>query len=143
MRASAGASLGLTHLSSGSRVLVVDDDADSALMVATLLEFEGHETRQAHDGVEGFEVARDFDPRIAVVDLDMPRRNGLELARLIRAQSWGAGIFLIALTGHSDPDTRVRASVHGFDVFMSKPMDPASFEAVIRKASSSDSKRLT
>jgi DNA-binding response OmpR family regulator len=114
------------------RILVVDDNADAALALALLLELEGYAVSQAGDGVEGFEAAQAFEPAIGIFDLDMPRRNGFDLARMVKEQPWGQPMVLMALTGHDDGATRAKAAANGFDLFFRKPIDPATFGAVIR-----------
>jgi two-component system, chemotaxis family, CheB/CheR fusion protein len=116
------------------RILVVDDNEDAAFALSVLLELEGHVVQQADDGVAGYEMAEKFGPQVGILDLDMPRRSGFELAWLIRKQCWGKSILLIALTGHDDRVARARATASGFDMFVCKPIDPGTFGGLIRRA---------
>lgn len=115
-----------------TKILVVDDNVDAAVALSLLLQLDGHEVRQAHDGVDAFEVARDFAPQIGIFDLDMPRRDGYELARLVREQPWGKSMVLVTLTGHDDRATRNKATANGFDLFFRKPIDPVGFGGLIQ-----------
>ena len=116
------------------RILVVDDNDDAAFALCVLLEMDGHVAQQAGNGVAGYEMAEKFGPQVGILDLDMPERNGFELARLIREQLWGKSVLLIALTGHDDRVARARASASGFDMFVRKPIDPGAFASMIRRA---------
>ena len=71
------------------RILVVDDNQDSARSMARLLKLLGNEVRTAHDGLEAVEAAEEFRPEVILMDVGMPRLNGYEAARRIREQPWG------------------------------------------------------
>ncbi|MDB5309415.1 MAG: luxQ 1 [Gemmataceae bacterium] len=105
------------------RVLVVDDNRDAAESLAMILGIMGHEVRTAHDGVAGVAAAAEFRPEVVLMDLGMPRLNGYEAARRIRAEPWGAGPFLVALTGWGTGDDRRRTHDAGFDRHLVKPVD--------------------
>ena len=81
------------------RILVVDDNHDSALSLAMMLSIMGHETRTAHDGESAVETAESFLPEVVLLDIGLPKLNGYEVAQRIREQAWGASMFLIAVTG--------------------------------------------
>ncbi|MGE5170547.1 MAG: response regulator [Rudaea sp.] len=106
-----------------TRILVADDNRDAATSLATLLSFDGHDTRIANDGEEALRVAEEFLPHIAFLDIGMPRVDGYEVARRIRAASWGGSILLVALTGWGQADDRRRALEAGFDRHFTKPLD--------------------
>ena len=105
------------------RVLVADDNRDGAASLGLLLTLAGHEAHFAHDGLEAVEVAERVRPDIALLDIGMPRLDGLEAARRIRAASWGSGITLVALTGWGQEDDRRKTQEAGFDHHMVKPID--------------------
>jgi len=114
------------------RVLVVDDFPDTASMTQSLLELRGHECRIALTGAEALAVATTFDPDVALLDLALPDLSGFEIARTLRERS--RGIYLAALTGWADPDTRARTLAAGFDDHVIKPADSAKLDLVMRKA---------
>jgi PAS domain S-box-containing protein len=105
------------------RVLVVDDNQDSADSLAMLLRLSGHEVRTAHDGLEAVTAAETFDPDVALLDLGMPTLNGYEVAQRIRRQPRGADIVLIALTGWGQEEYRRRSKDAGFDHHLTKPVE--------------------
>lgn len=104
------------------RVLVIDDNRDAADSLAELLEALGHEVRTAYDGVEGVATAADFRPRLILMDLGMPRVDGLEAARRIRAESWGGEPLLVAMTGWGAAEDFRRTREAGFDRHLVKPV---------------------
>ena len=81
------------------RILVVDDNRDSAPLDGLLLELLGNEVRTAHDGLEAVQAAEAFRPEVILMDVGMPRLNGYEATRRIREQPWGRAVIIIALTG--------------------------------------------
>ena len=80
------------------RVLVVDDNRDGAESLAMMLELAGHEVALAHDGFEAVERAAQFRPEVILMDVGMPRLNGLDATRRIRQEPWGKAVTIIALT---------------------------------------------
>jgi signal transduction histidine kinase/ActR/RegA family two-component response regulator len=108
------------------RLLIVDDLRDSADMLATFLEMNGHEVHTAYDGEEAITAAERFQPEVVLLDIGMPKVNGYEACRHIRRQPWGKEMFLIALTGWGQEDDRRRTEEAGFDHYMVKPADPAT-----------------
>jgi len=106
------------------RILVVDDNHDAAGMLARLLEFSGHETHTAHDGMDAVEAANKLQPDVILLDIGLPRLNGYDAARMIREQyTHGAGPVLIALTGWGQEEDRQRSEEAGFHAHMVKPVD--------------------
>ena len=110
------------------RILVADDFPQSAAILARLLRQDGNEVQIAQDGFEAVETAAEFRPDVAVLDLAMPRRDGFEVARMIREQSWGRHIFLIALSGWGQQLDRQRTKEAGFDAHLTKP---AKYETLV------------
>ena len=108
---------------SGHRVLVVDDNVDSAESLAMLLEIAGHEVRATHDGVSAVEIARDFQPRFVLLDIGLPGMDGFEVARRLRQESEMRQAVLVALTGYGQPEDRRKSLDAGFDHHLTKPVD--------------------
>ena len=113
------------------RILVVDDNRDSALSMAKLLKLLGNEVRLAHDGVDAIEAAEAFRPEVILMDVGMPRLNGYEATRRIREQPWGRPIRIIALTGWGQSDDRVKSSEAGCDAHLVKPVDFSDLEKAL------------
>ncbi|NLD53585.1 MAG: PAS domain-containing protein [Burkholderiaceae bacterium] len=113
------------------RILVVDDNIDAAESLAMLLQLDGHETALAHDGQRALELARSFAPQVILLDIGLPLMNGYEVARRLRAQPWGRGIALIAVTGWGQEQDRQQAQAAGFDHHLTKPLDPSRLAALL------------
>ncbi|MCA1854965.1 PAS domain-containing protein [Massilia oculi] len=105
------------------RVLVVDDNADAAQMLATLLEAHGHAVSVEYDGTTGLARALREQPEVMLLDIGLPDMDGHELARRLRAAPDTAGACLIALTGYGQNEDRERAREAGFDRHLVKPAD--------------------
>jgi len=106
------------------RVLVVDDNHDSADSLARILCLMGTDTRTAYDGQDGVDVAAQFRPDVVLLDIGMPKLNGYEACRRIRDEPWGKGVVLIAVTGWGQDEDRRRSLEAGFAHHMVKPVDP-------------------
>jgi signal transduction histidine kinase len=115
------------------RILVVDDHEDSAVSLAKLLELAGHETWVAHDGDGAIACAARERPEVIVLDIGMPDRNGYDVCRAIRAESWGAAITMLALTGWGQEQDRERARDAGFDAHLVKPVDFGALNALLAR----------
>jgi signal transduction histidine kinase/ActR/RegA family two-component response regulator len=116
------------------RVLIADDNVDAAESLAELLEEMGVETRLAHDGEQAVAVAEAFRPDVAFLDVGMPKLDGHEVGRRIRAQPWGGAVMLVALTGWGQAEDRRRSREAGFDEHLVKPAMPAAVEKVLAAA---------
>ncbi len=119
------------------RILVVDDNRDAATSLAMLLNILGNETQTAHDGIEALEVGLAFRPDVILLDIGMPRMNGYDAARRIREETWGRGVVLVALTGWGQEDDRRRSREAGFDLHLTKPVEPAALEKMLAGLGSS------
>ncbi len=106
------------------RVLVVDDNKDSANSLALMLEAKGCRVRTAYDGIEAVRAALSFRPDAVLLDIGMPRLNGYDAARQIRLQSGNEHVVLIATTGLGQEEDKRRALEAGFDHHFVKPVDP-------------------
>jgi DNA-binding response OmpR family regulator len=113
------------------RILVVDDNHDSALSLAMMLSIMGHETRTAHDGESAVVTAESFLPEVVLLDIGLPKLNGYEVAQRIRESDWGQSMFLIAVTGWGQEEDRHRSSEVGLNVHMVKPVEPAALERLL------------
>jgi signal transduction histidine kinase len=107
-------------------ILIADDNQDALESLALMLRMEGHEVYCASDGEEALALAGLRKPEIVVLDVGMPKLDGCEVARRIRAQSWGRGAVLVALTGWGQDVDRRRSRDAGFDMHLVKPVDPAT-----------------
>ena len=105
------------------RVLVVDDNADAAQMLATLLEAHGHVVSVEYDGTGGLARALRERPEVMLLDIGLPDMDGHELARRLRSSPDTANAMLIALTGYGQSEDRERARQAGFDRHLVKPAD--------------------
>jgi signal transduction histidine kinase/ActR/RegA family two-component response regulator len=105
------------------RILVVDDNQDSARTMGGLLELLGHEVHTANDGLEAVEAVEEFGPEVILMDVGMPRMNGYEAARRIREQPWGRDVIIIALTGWGQEGDRVQSREAGCDGHLVKPVN--------------------
>jgi signal transduction histidine kinase len=105
------------------RILVADDNSDALESLATLLELGGHEVFSAANGALALESAERNLPEVALLDIGMPKLDGYEVARRIRAQPWGQRITLVALTGWGQESDRRRSGEAGFDSHLVKPLD--------------------
>jgi CheY-like chemotaxis protein/two-component sensor histidine kinase len=119
----------------GSTFLVADDLADSADSLALLLRQLGHKVHTAYDGEQAFAAADKFRPRVALLDIGMPKMNGYDLARKIRAQPWGKDMLLIALSGWGQQEDRRRSKEAGFTHHLVKPLDFGDLAAVMKSNS--------
>ena len=117
----------------GRRILVVDDNRDSAASLSLMFELLGHEVSSAHDGFSAVEKAKEFIPELALLDVGMPGMNGYEAARLIRRQPECRGVRLVALTGWGQEKDKRRSYEAGFDLHLVKPIDFASVEKLIEE----------
>jgi len=105
------------------RVLIADDNVDSAESLAMLLRLHGHHVEVVHDGAEAIRRLDELRPQFALIDIGMPKINGYEVARRTRSEPWGAAIRLIALTGWGQEQDRREALEAGFDDHLVKPVD--------------------
>ncbi len=105
------------------RVLVVDDNRDVADSLAQVLSLLGNEVRTANDGEAGIEAAEAFRPDVVLLDIGMPKLNGYDACRRIRAQAWGRDIVLIAMTGWGQDEDKRRSLDAGFNAHLVKPVD--------------------
>jgi CheY-like chemotaxis protein len=107
----------------GKRILLADDNRDAAESLAILLRLEGHEVELAHDGEAALQCFAQRRPDVALLDIGMPKANGYEVARQIRATA-GAEVMLIAVTGWAQDSDKAQSKAAGFDHHLTKPIEP-------------------
>jgi len=115
------------------RILIVDDNRDSVTTLSMLLRRLGHQTFTAFDGEEAIAAARKFKPEVVLLDIGLPKLNGYEVCRWIRAQSENEKVVIIAQTGWGQEETRKKTSDAGFDYHMVKPLDPNTLRKILAK----------
>jgi CheY-like chemotaxis protein len=113
------------------KILVVDDNVDSAISLAELLKLMGGETQTAHDGLEAIEVAERFHPDVILMDVGMPKLNGYDAARRIREQPWGETIAVIAITGRDQDDDHTLSQQSGCIGHLVKPVKLNELERML------------
>jgi CheY-like chemotaxis protein len=113
------------------RILIVDDNEDSAESLAMLLEISDHDTRSAYDGEQALRIAEEFRPHVVLLDIGLPKLNGYEVCRRIRQEPWGKDILMVALTGWGQNDDRRKSREAGFDAHLVKPVGHESLMEVL------------
>jgi signal transduction histidine kinase/CheY-like chemotaxis protein len=108
----------------GKRILLADDNRDAAESLAILLRLEGHQVELAHDGEAALDRFERQRPDVALLDIGMPKRNGYEVARQIRAAPRGNEVVLIAVTGWAQDSDKAQSRAAGFDHHLTKPIEP-------------------
>jgi len=114
-----------------TRVLLADDYEPARKAIAKLIRFMGFEVATAFDGVNALEVAQTFKPDLLLIDINMPRMSGYEVARALREQPAFAHSKLVALTGYGQPEDVRQALEAGFDLHIIKPLDAATLERLL------------
>jgi DNA-binding response OmpR family regulator len=114
------------------RILVVEDDEDSGLMLRYLLELAGHQVCLARNGRTALAAAVNWRPEIVISDLGLPGDlDGFALARALRADARSAPAFLVALSGLGRSQDKARARAAGFQLYLTKPIDMETLEAAV------------
>ncbi|HKQ30356.1 MAG TPA: GAF domain-containing protein [Burkholderiales bacterium] len=118
------------------RILVADDNVDSATSMEMLLEILGNRVCIANDGAAAVAAAKEFQPDVVMLDIGMPKMNGYDAAETIRRQPWGSDMVLVAVTGWGQDADKQRSKTVGFDYHLVKPIAPhalSSLMAAIRR----------
>jgi len=123
------------------RILIVDDNEDSADSLARLLEMRGNETHTANDGRRALEIAARIQPHVILLDIGMPALSGYDTCRLIRELPGGKAMFVVALTGWGQDDYRRMSHHAGFDAHLVKPVDLDALLALMESAASTPASR--
>ena len=108
-------------MTSSTRILIVDDEKPIVTLLAQTFEQEGHEVATAKDGIDCMNQMAAFRPDVVIMDIMMPKLDGVDTTRLIRRNSNYAGTLIVALSARSDDETRERMKDAGANVFMRKP----------------------
>lgn len=116
----------------GLRVLVIEDNEDSAETLRLFLELSGYEVSVAHSGPEGLKRAAAWRPTTVLSDIGLPGLDGWEVAKELRRHPATAQARLIAITGYGDDDSKRRAREAGYDHFLTKPADPETLLRLIK-----------
>ena len=110
----------------GKRILVVEDNRDSADSLRLLLELSGHEVAVAYSGHDGVQAAEQYQPDVVLCDLGLPGLDGYGVARRLRDNPTTATARLIAVTAYGHDEDRRRSHEAGFDLHVVKPVEPAA-----------------
>jgi len=113
------------------RVLIVEDNVDSAETLAELIEIWGHDARIVHHGDAAVNVASDYLPEVVLLDIGLPGISGYEVAAMLRQQPDLEETLLIALTGYGQEDDRRKAISAGFDLHLTKPVNPDQLQRIL------------
>ncbi len=113
------------------RILVVDDNLDSAASLAMLLRYAGHDVQTAHTGLAALELARTFAPGVVLLDIGLPDIDGLEVARRLRCELGLTEALLVAVTGYGYDEDRRRSEDAGFDAHLVKPVELTALNALL------------
>ena len=116
------------------RILVVDDNVDAAETLSRLLRLSAHEVRVAHDGLAALAAAREMNPNVVLLDIGLPKLDGFEVARSLRARADGPRPLLVAITGFGQAEDRARTAAAGFDHHLTKPVDPKLLQTLMQTA---------
>jgi DNA-binding response OmpR family regulator len=118
------------------KVLIVDDNADLAEMLAMVVEGAGHAVRKAQDGRSAISAALSYSPQVVFLDLGLPDISGLDIARELRRHPETASARLVALTGWGQAEDRRLTQEAGFDHHMTKPTEPQSLKQLLSEIAS-------
>jgi two-component system CheB/CheR fusion protein len=114
------------------RILVVDDNRDSATTMADYLRMHGHDVSVAFDGPEALVQAEHERPDVVLLDIGLPGMDGYEIADRLRNETAARGLTLIAMTGYGQPEDRERARAAGFDHHLTKPVDLKELQSLLQ-----------
>lgn len=106
-----------------TKILVIDDNRDATDTLATMLRLKGFNVKAGYSGKEALEIAENFVPDIAILDIGMPGMDGYETCRMIRQQLWGKDMTVFALTGYGQEEDVRKSKEAGFDEHLLKPVD--------------------
>jgi CheY-like chemotaxis protein len=115
------------------RILVVDDNRDSADTLGALLQMSGHSVEVAYDGVSSLAAADEFQPEVVLLDIGMPDMDGYAVASRLRRRPGGDDTLLIAITGWGQPADKQRALAAGFDHHLTKPVEHSTLLSLLTR----------
>lgn len=114
------------------RILIVDDNRDTANSCAQLLKKLGHDVRTAYDGIAALELARTFKPQVIFLDIGLPGMNGFEIVRKLRDDGFADEV-IVAVSGYGQPEDRQRSREAGFDDHLVKPVHQDALLSVLQR----------
>jgi signal transduction histidine kinase/ActR/RegA family two-component response regulator len=124
-----------TRYTAGRDILVIEDNDDARETLKLLLEMSGHRVSAAADGQAGLDAALASHPEVLLIDIGLPKLDGYEVARRIRAANgWPRRPLLVAVTGYGLPEDRDKALAAGFDAHMPKPVSPQALEELLQRS---------
>ncbi len=130
------------EVTTGERILIVDDNMDGARLLADSLASLGHATSVAFDGPSALAIARSFRPTIALLDLGLPVMDGYELGQRLRDDFGANEIILVAITGYAQETDRSRTQAAGFSAHYVKPVDVMHIESLIHQRQAQSTAKL-
>ncbi|CAN5596197.1 N/A [soil metagenome] len=113
------------------KALVVDDSDDSARVLELMVQSLGFDTLVAEDGVDALKKANEFQPNVVLLDLTMPKLDGYDVCRVIRAQPWAENVKIVAVTGRQKDEIHRKSQEAGFDGYLLKPVGFSTLEAIL------------
>lgn len=122
----------LINKPNSARLALIDDNVDSAVSMAMMLEALGHEAVVSHDGPTALETAESFRPALVLLDIGLPGMNGFMVAERLRAGATLNGVVLAGLTGYGDEQDRRRSKEAGFDHHFVKPIGLSALQELIK-----------
>lgn len=115
----------------GAPILVIDDNPTNMKLLFFVLTTQGYEVRTAADALEALEVLGTFEPRLVLLDLQLPGMDGLELARRLRSDARFAGLLIVAVTASAMKGDEERALEAGCDGYITKPIDTRTLPKLV------------
>ena len=119
-------------MGSPRRILIVDDNRDTAEALAELVRDFGHDVATAHDGRSALEIATAHRPEVVLLDISMPEMDGFEVARRLREEVGLQDAILVALTGYGEDRHRRLSRDAGFHHHVTKPVDAFKLEELLK-----------
>ena len=120
-------------MANNGTVLIVEDNEDNLRIYSTYLSFSGFQVVEATDGEAGIAAARSSQPDVILMDVSIPKIDGWEATRRLKADPETSHIKIIALTAHALADDRDKAVAAGFDAYIAKPAEPRAVVAEVRR----------
>ena len=118
---------------SAPMILVIDDTEDNRDVYVQFFQYQGWRVSAAADGIEGLRLAAELKPAVIVLDLGLPKMDGWEVAKRLKADAATSGIPIIACTGHAVLELKKRALEAGVAEYIVKPVLPADLVALVRR----------
>jgi two-component system, cell cycle response regulator DivK len=116
-----------------AKILIVEDNTQNRLLMVDILVAHGYEVLEAHDGLEGIKMARELQPDLILLDMQMPVMDGLEAARILKADPSTRAIKILAVTSFAMKGDRERILKAGANEYMAKPIDTRQLPVLVQK----------